>query len=313
MKGSAFEENLLIKAAWYYYKNNLTQNEIADILELSRNKVVRLLEKARSDGIVQFNIKGSGMNCLSTECDFIKFFGLSNAYIIPTVNKDLPGSLAQAASQFLENRLEDGDMLGIGWGEAVSKTLQSMNNHIADKVSIVTLTGGVNHYFQNQHEMNPGLSKFGGRIHMVPAPFLASSQEMADSLLSEPSVGSILQLAGMCTHTLVGIGGLSADATIVKEQKMTVSDMAYIKSQKGAGDILGQFFDRDGHILHLPHHKQLIGISLEKLKKADNVIGVAGGRNKTDAIYGALKGGYINTLITDEQTALTLMEKEAKE
>ncbi|MGG0177766.1 hypothetical protein [Gottfriedia acidiceleris] len=45
MSQDHYTENMLMKVAWYYYKENLTQNEIADLLELSRSKVVRMLER----------------------------------------------------------------------------------------------------------------------------------------------------------------------------------------------------------------------------------------------------------------------------
>lgn len=38
----------------------------------------------------------------------------------------------------------------------------------------------------------------------------------------------------------------------------------------------------------------------------NHVVGVAGGIEKIDAIYGALKGKFIHTLITDEETALLI-------
>lgn len=93
---------------------------------------------------------------------------------------------------------------------------------------------------------------------------------------------------------------------------MTPREMTYIRSQSGAGDILGQFYNADGEKLHALHHDRLIGISLSSLQNMKHVIGVAGGLEKVDAIYGALKGGYIHTLITDEMTALSLLKKEGE-
>lgn len=312
MKGSTYEENLVVKVAWHYYKNNLTQNEIAALMDLSRNKIVRMLEKARSDGIVQFHIKGHGSNCLNTEQEFIKTFGLENAFIIPTPASNLSESLAKAAAQYLECTLTSEKLLGIGWGEAVTRTLQHLSIDPANHVSIVTLTGGVNYYFQKQnYSLDGGLGKFQGRFHIIPAPFLASSEDMASSILSEPAVRDILELAGVSSTILVGIGGLSSDATIVKEEKMTLKEMTTIKKLNGAGDILGQFYNDEGEILTLPHHGRRIGLSINRLKEMKNVVGVAGGPEKIDAIYGAMNGGYVQTLITDEDTALRLMKKEA--
>ncbi|CRK85022.1 sugar-binding transcriptional regulator [Neobacillus massiliamazoniensis] len=305
-----FTDNLLIKVAWYYYKDNLTQTEISELLSISRNKVVRLLDRARSENIVQFHIKGPGVNCLEIERDLIEDFNLPHAFVIPTPKDSLSASLAKAAAQYLENITSDNELIGFGWGEAVSRTIESLSIDPAINVSMVTLTGGVNYYFHKRdHSMEGGLEKFKGGIHVIPAPFLASTEDMAINLLSEPSVRNILDLASLAHHVVVGIGGLSAESTIIKEEKMTLNELIYIKNQNSVGDILGQFFNEQGKLLDLPHHNRLIGTGLTTLKRLKNVIGVAGGPHKIDAIYGALKGGYIGTLITDEETAIDLIKK----
>lgn len=307
----AFTENLLVKVAWYYYKDNLTQTEISDMLNLSRNKVVRLLDRARAENIVQFHIKGHGVNCLEVEKDLIHTFNVPHAFVIPTPKENLSQSLSKAAAQYIENNVSNNELIGFGWGEAVSRTIESLSIDPSIEISMVTLTGGVNYYFQKRdYSQEGGLDKFRGGIHVIPAPFLASTEEMARNMLTEPSVRNILDLASLSNHVVVGIGGLSTASTIIKEEKMTLNELIYIKNQNAVGDILGQFFDAEGHILELPHHNRLIGTHLNTLKKLNNVIGVAGGAQKVDAIFGALKGGYIDTLITDEETANGLLKKE---
>lgn len=313
MSQDNYTENILIKVAWYYYKENLTQNEIADLLELSRAKVVRLLERARSEGIVQFQVKGIGNNGLSIEKEFKEAFSVKNAYIIPTpLNKvDLSDSLSKAAAQFLQNKLQPKDMVGLGWGRAVSRTIEYLTIEPNSQISVVTLTGGVHYYLHNRVQKQGGMEKFQD-IHVIPAPFLASTEEMAGKFLSEPSIKDILELVKFTKYIIVGIGGIYPDATIIQEEKMTMNELTFIKHQNAVGDILGQFYDRNGKVIDLPHHKRLIGTDLKSLKGL-NVIAVAGGEKKIDAIYGALKGKYISTLITDEATAISLLNMEVKE
>ena len=45
-----YEDALMVKAAWYYYFENLTQQAIADRLSISRMRVIKLLAAARQDG-----------------------------------------------------------------------------------------------------------------------------------------------------------------------------------------------------------------------------------------------------------------------
>ena len=308
-----FTENLLIKAAWYYYKENLTQNEIADILNLSRNKVVRLLEKARAEGIVQFQIKGYGSNCLSVEKELKETFSLPNAFVIPTPPNeiDLSASLAKAAAQYIQNKLQKQDLVGFGWGKAVSNTIEHLSIEPDNELSVVTLTGGVNYYLPNSNSLSGGIGKFQ-KIHVIPTPFLASTEDMASQFLNEPSVKQILDLAKLSNYVIIGIGGLYPEATIILEEKMTINELTHIKQKQAVGDILGQFYNKYGEILNLPHHSRLIGTELSSLKEMNNVIAVAGGHMKIEAIYGALKGKYIHTMVTDESTAASLIKMEVE-
>lgn len=313
MTHDSYTENLLIKVAWYYYKDNLTQNEIASLLGISRTKVVRLLERARVEGIVQFQIKGMETNGLTMEKEFIKAFSLPHVFIIPTPpnEKDLNDSLSRAAAQYLNHKLQPEDLIGLGWGRAVSRTVDYLSMEPSCHVSVVTLTGGVNYYLHNRNSQDRGMEKFQ-HIHVIPAPFLASTEEMAESFLSEPSIEEILALGRLSKYILVGIGGICPDATIIQEEKMTLNELTFIKRQQAVGDILGQFFDRDGKVIDLPHHKRLIGQPISTLAAMKNVIAVAGGEKKVEAILGALKGGYVHTLITDETTAFSLIQMEVK-
>ena len=47
---------------------------------------------------------------------------------------------------------------------------------------------------------------------------------------------------------------------------------------------------------------------LENLKRVKVVVGVAGGKEKTEAILGALRGEYIDVIITNEGVARKLIE-----
>jgi len=53
----------------------------------------------------------------------------------------------------------------------------------------------------------------------------------------------------------------------------------------------------------------LITTSLETLAKQDNVIGVAAGPQKVNAIIGALNGKFLDILITESEIAETILEK----
>ena len=47
MDRAEYDRALMVKAAWYYYVEDYTQQKISDLLGVSRSKVVSLLETAR--------------------------------------------------------------------------------------------------------------------------------------------------------------------------------------------------------------------------------------------------------------------------
>ena len=72
------------------------------------------------------------------------------------------------------------------------------------------------------------------------------------------------------------------------------------------GDICGQFFDVQGHQCF--EERRVLGIPLESLKALREVIGVAGAIEKASAILGALRGGFVDVLVTDSIAARAVLD-----
>lgn len=68
------------------------------------------------------------------------------------------------------------------------------------------------------------------------------------------------------------------------------------------------YFDAEGKILEPETGKRMIAMSVEQLRRARLVIGVAVGEAKVQAIRGAAKARLISALVTDARTAEALLE-----
>jgi DNA-binding transcriptional regulator LsrR (DeoR family) len=112
--------------------------------------------------------------------------------------------------------------------------------------------------------------------------------------------------------TVVGIGSMTDNATIVKSGILSQNDMLYLKMKGAVGDILCHFIDKDGNLVETNIEDRLISTPMSLLRELNNVIGVAAGDEKVEAIRAALTGGYIDILITDEATAQKLLEMDAQ-
>ena len=121
----------------------------------------------------------------------------------------------------------------------------------------------------------------------------------------------MLTLACEVDQAVVGVGTPTLDATIVQLGYLSEDDIRILAEHNVVGDILGQFFDADGVVPDLPLHDRRIGIELADLKNIPKVVGVAGGAGKAEAILGALRGGFLDVLVTNEIAAPRLLELEA--
>lgn len=309
-----FENNLMYKVTWCYYKDDMTQQEIAKHLGISRMKVVKILNQAKRDGIIRFHIDTQAKDNMELESQMKETFNLKDVFIVPTTINDLNDNIAKAAAQYIEEKVDENTYINIGYGDTVSKTLNHLIYSLEKEISLVTLSGGVSYYTSAiiSGTRRSAASGITPNIHILPAPLIASSQEVANILLNESSIQSVLNMTELSSLSVVGIGAVSNEATIFKYGIANKEDLALLKMQGAVGDILSQFFDKDGNILETNLHNRLISIPLEKLRSKEQIIGVAGGLDKVQAIYSALKGNFVNILITDEDTAKALLKFKNK-
>ncbi|WP_205904922.1 sugar-binding domain-containing protein [Deinococcus sp. S9] len=303
------DEELLSRAAWHYYHDGLTQADIGERLNLPRLKISRMLEKARRLGLIQVQINSIYGSCLALERALSERFGLHATMVIPALaGVNLNDRLGQAAAQYLMQTLQTGDMLAIGWGDTVTRALQRLAYTVASRnISIISLTGGVTGYLQGL-----GLPQIAApNIHLIPAPIVASSVTLAQALREEPQIAELFAMTRLAHAALVGIGATNAQATLVQSGYVSPAELTLFQRMGAVGDILGQFFDSHGVPLDIPLHGQLIGVSLEQLRGIPIRIGASGGSQKVSAMVGALRGGHINVLVTDEDTATALLREGA--
>lgn len=302
------EEEQVARIAWFYYHDGLTQSEISARLGLTRLKVSRLLEKGHQSGIIRVQINSRFEGCLQYEDALKKHFDLKNIRVLPALAEaDDSARLGIGAAHMLMESLEPQQLLAAGFGETTMSTLKRLSGFISSQqIRLVTLSGGVGPYMTGIGQLDAACS-----VSMIPAPLRASSADIARTLRDENSVRDVLLAAQAADVAVVGIGAVSQKdaATILRAGYITEGEQLMIGRKGAVGDILGYFFDASGEIIpDMQIHQELIGLSLSALATIPTVVGVAGGVPKAEAIVAALKGGYINALVTDQDTAAEMLK-----
>jgi lsr operon transcriptional repressor len=308
-------DEVLLRAAWHYYKDELTQDEIARQLSVSRASVGRMLDRARRIGLVSISINAKYLAAHQVSDRLVKAYGLVDALVVPDFDgqsasqRTINQRLGQGGAHYLSTRPRPGGSLGVGWGDTVSRVIAAAD---LAGVHMVTLTGGVDGYIHalvathgdDEERELPTAS-------VIPSPIVASTPTLAAALRAEPTIQQVLELARTLPYAIVGVGTPAPDSTLVRNGYLSAADARVLAGRGVVGDILGQFFDIDGKVLDLPIHDRRIGIDLEDLRAIGCVVGVAGGAAKVAAILGALHGGYLNVLITNETVAHELLNRSA--
>jgi DNA-binding transcriptional regulator LsrR (DeoR family) len=300
-----YEEVLMFKIAYYYYFEEMTQQGIADKLSISRIRVLKLLEKARQTGIIQFRLRKNPEFHVQYEQELIKKYDLKDVFIVPAPNtpEKTNANVAKAGALYINDRIKESDLINIGYGDTSKHLLNNLATLAEKPLTCISLTGGVSYYLPDTRS-----NVFNANLHLIPAPLLASSIEMAQAIRNEASVNEIFNMATMSNLTVVGIGGLHEKSTIVSSGTITANDMIYLKMKGVVGDVLSHFLDKEGNLVPNTFEDCLIGISLDTLKTLPNVIGVAAGDSKVQAIKAVLNGQYLDVLITDASTAEKILE-----
>lgn len=305
------ERELLVRVAWSYYRDDLTQAEIAARMHLSRPTVTRLLQRARETGIVTIDVNTTGVGGLELVGRLRNRWPLRDVVIVPQIGRSISGEatnsrVARAAAQYLRRYLQPGALIGMGWGDTVLRTLRALPKQVMAGATFIALTGGIEGYTARvSGSEHAGISDY---IRFVPSPLIASTPEMAQMLRQEHSVTRVLEEAKTATATLIGIGAAVPYATILQSGAVTESELQGYQLQGAVGDILGEWYDEHGRTVAIDLQKRRIGIPIRDLRRMKNVIAAAGGVDKVPAIRGALEGGYLDVLVTTEDVARELVE-----
>ncbi|WDV46018.1 sugar-binding transcriptional regulator [Clostridiaceae bacterium M8S5] len=301
------ERQLLIDISAMYYLEGMTQNQIAKEVYLSRPKVSRLLKKAREENIVDININYESDTLRRLENKIKAKFNVNNVVIVKTLKnyEDTVEEIGKAAGKVLLEEIKEGMTIGISWGNTMRSTVSQMKKkHIKD-VKIVELFGAIGYDMGEADMLSIGTklsSKIGGKLYPLPAPIYIEDKNTREVLINNPVIKGSLNMIENCDIIFSGLGVIEEnmpqtiwDLYIEKETKDR------IKKSGGVGFLCAHFINENGKFLDLDINQNIIGIKTDSIMK-NKIFLVAGGMRKSKAIHAVLKGGHIDTLVSDDKT-----------
>jgi DNA-binding transcriptional regulator LsrR (DeoR family) len=307
----AFSKSLIEKVVWLRYRESKTKKEIANNLGISRFKVARIIEEAKRQKIVKFDIHIPDLDRFELQNQIEKKFNLKEVLITPfSEPNQILSELGDLGAEYLLRILKKDLVIGVGFSRTINEVSKFLPNKECVNCEIVQITGGI---FSNNLEFKSLINipakigeKLNSPVYHLYAPVIVDNVSTKDAIIEEPTIKNGLDKFKNIDVAFVGIGNLDQECTLCQLEVIDQENIDYLKSEGAIGDINARFFDINGNQIVTEIDDRLIGIQLDTLQKIRRVIAIAGGKEKHQAILGALRGGFIDVLITDNQTAAFL-------
>lgn len=307
-------KKLLYKIAKSYYEDGLTQGQIGKRFGLSRIKVSRLLQEARAEKLVQITVISPEDSNADLERELESTYGLDEAVIISPSSDEKPvvtTELGPAAVDCLLRCLQGNEVLSVSWGSTLLSTVDALPITHYPELTVVQMMGGLGRPEAEVHGNDIArrmAQAFGARPRLLSAPGIVASKMVRDALMIDPQISDTLALSAKADVAMVGVGVPVPDSVVMQAGAIVAEEVEQLKAMGAVGDIALRFFDADGQPIKHQINDRIIGLDSDQIKRIPRVIGVAGGTEKFEAIRAALRGKFINVLVTDDWVAARLLE-----
>jgi deoxyribonucleoside regulator len=304
-----------MRIAWMYYVEGLTQNEIADRLGIGRVTVVRNINEALKQREVKIWITGHVAECLALEGQLKTKFNLIEAVVVPEPanSENTSRVIGNAAGMYITDQLTDNFCLGVGWGATLYASLQTLSPREFSNVEVVSMLGGI----VQARRFNPAefawqfANTVGANCYLLAAPAVVDSEQTRSALIERCGLNEVLARSEKMDMALLSVGTMSAQSTSFRFGFFTEEERQSLMKAGAVGDMLYNFYDKNGQIVDHPINRRVMSMPIENLKTVAKRVMISGGNDKVEALLGGIKMIQPNVIITNEATARQLMDHPA--
>jgi DNA-binding transcriptional regulator LsrR (DeoR family) len=301
---------LTASVARRYYLDGRSKVEIAEEFALSRFKVARLLEDARSTGLVRIEIGHPGVIDVELSARLMETLGLQHCVVTDTPD-DHPASLREhlgaAAAELLTEVVTTDDVLGLSWARSVSAMATALQRLAS--VPVVQLTGalarpGVD---DSSIEVVRDVARVaGGPAYFFYAPMAVPDAATAQVLRRQPEVARALRRIGSVTRAVAGVGAWASEQSTLYDATGE-AERRELGRRGVAAEISGVLVDAAGAPVASDLTERMIGITAEQMRAVPEVIAIVYGTAKVRAVLAAVRGGMVDSLVTHSTLAEELI------
>ena len=301
-----------LRAAWMYFVEEMTQNDIANQLGVGRVTVVRLLTDARARNEVKFSIQGGLGECIEVAREMENRFQIEEVIVVPMSNPqaDATGPISTATGMFLNEIVTPGLRIGVGWGRTLLESLGYITEVAIPDMSVVSLLGGITKVKQfNPSEFAWRFSNlFQAECYLMTAPAIVDSPATKKALIDCCGLGEAFGRAQSLDAVLLSVGDLSVEGTPYRYGFVAESVRSSMVAQGAVGETLFNYFDAKGTPVNNSITGCVMTVPLKTIVDTPKRIIASGGLRKAEALLGAIRMVKPTVLVTDEFAARRILE-----
>lgn len=299
----------LARAAWLSFVAGLTQDEIAAQIGVSRQTAQRMVAQAQAMGLVKVRIDHPFADCMDLAARLRDLHGLSFCEVVPSdpAGNGLASALADTIEGWL--RQETPMIAAFGTGRTLRAGVEQMSRVTCGQHQIVSLTGNISPdgstaFYNVLFSLSERVT---ARTYPLVMPVIASSAAERDALSQQPGIARVVDMTQRASFALVGIGTIGEDAPLILDGFVGPDDIAMLQEAGAVGEIIGWAFDESGQLIGGDLNERVASAPIPA-RESTLVVAAAAGIGKRRALRAALRGGLVNGLITDAETAEFLLE-----
>lgn len=299
-----------------YHVHGVRQGEIGTRLGMSQARVSRLLRQAEDLGIVRTEITVPDGLLPELEEAIERQFGLVEVHVVPVTapGQDVASVLGRAAARQLGDALVNAMTVGFtSWSltlQAMAFALSEMprtgTRHVVEMLGDLGSPGQQHSAARSTQSMATAL---GAEPVFLRTPGVLATPELRATTLRNAHVQRALGLLDDLDVAFVGVGPPAVHSQLqAGDSYFSPDQLAQVRGAGAVSQLNQRFLDEDGRPLSTALDELVIGSTLQQLAAARRRVVVAGGPDKHVPIAAALRGGWVDMLITDLDTGRALVE-----
>jgi DNA-binding transcriptional regulator LsrR (DeoR family) len=303
---------LTASVARRYFLEGRSKIEIAEEFGMSRFKVARLLDSARSSGLVRIEIRHEGAIDVDLSAQLRDRFGLRHSIVVDSPDDDakaLREHVARAAAQLLAEIITPRDVLGLAWARSVSAMARALprlpGTPVVQLTGTLTLPDGPDTSVDAVRDVGRAS---GGVAHCFYAPLTVADATTAHALRQQPEVARAFGQLPLVTKAVAGVGLWEAGPSTLYDAA-SEHDRTALRDLGVCADISGVLVSADGAPVPTELAGRMIALNADEMRAIPEVIVIPYGIRKAAAVRAALRSGLVNGIVTHTSLARAVLDQ----